>query len=159
MRIFLLLLAPLLASGFVTFFGPSAVVRSHQQTHTTSFPLSALITETEAAKVLAKAKDCLKDECSVDAVNDLLIDLRGQKRVLEIRLDNISELITSLTAANLVEETDSTATRDVSEITKSVASIAQVFTVSAKNSGNDYPALAFPMGFTGTPNKDKKGFK
>lgn len=114
MRIFLLLLAPLLASGFVTFFGPSAVVRSHQQTHTTSFPLSALITETEAAKVrvelrcvgmfldreflthrfyrrlnliqvLAKAKDCLKDECSVDAVNDLLIDLRGQKRVLEIR--------------------------------------------------------------------------
>ena len=31
-----------------------------------------------------------------------------------------------------------------------------VFRVSAKSSGNDYPALAFPMGFSGDPNKDKK---
>ena len=92
------------------------------------------------------------------SVNDLLVDLRGQKRVLELRLENISSLIQSLTAANLVEEADSTATRDVTEIQKSVQSIAQVFTVSAKSSGNDYPALSFPSGFTGDVNKEKKGF-
>ena len=53
-----------------------------------------------------------------------------------MRLEEISELIVSLTAANLVEESASgggkTATRDVDEIAKSIESLAQVFRVSAK---------------------------
>ena len=60
---FLLLLSPLLVKSFVPFLVPSATTsRAPQQTK-----LSALITETEAAKVLAKAKDCMDNECSVDA--------------------------------------------------------------------------------------------
>jgi len=57
---------------------------------------------------------------------------------------------------------------------QSIRSLARVFTASAASSGNDYPMLSFPMGYTGevgsgsetaydlgmnTPKKDKDFFE
>jgi hypothetical protein len=115
-------------------------------------------TESDASKVLSKANLCLEEECSLETVNDLLVEMRGQQQILKIRLDEITNLVTVLTEMNLVDDDGSSITaptRDIDEIKASIKSIARVFTASAKSSGNDYPALAFPSGWTGEKNKGK----
>lgn len=122
--------------------------------------LNALITESEAQKVLAKANLCLEEECSLHAVNDLLVEMRTQQQMLKTRLEQITELVTALTAMNLIDDVDGSASeaamgRDIDEMKESIKSIARVFTASAKSSGNDYPELSFPSGWTGEKNKGK----
>lgn len=148
-------IALLLSLAPVSSFSPSAFVL--QRPHALP-PLRALITESEASAVLKKANICLEEECSLEAVNDLLVEMRGQQEILKSRLEEITSLVRVLTEMNLLEDDDSsitTPTRDVDEIKASVKSLARVFTASAKSSGNDYPSLAFPSGWTGEKNKGK----
>merc|ERR1711935_1037273 len=45
-------------------------------------------------------KDCAGGECTVDDVNDLLVDLREQKKQMESRLQMIDVMVSKLTSAN-----------------------------------------------------------
>ena len=65
--------------------------------------------------------------------------MRTQQQILKLRLDEMTELIVALTAANEPDKAASAAKnsdpppRDIDELRQSIKSLARVFTVSAKN--------------------------
>lgn len=152
---YILSLFPLLLPTITSFIVPTFLPPLPPTSTPTT--LAALITESEAARVLSKANLCLEEECSLDTVNELLMEMRLQQKMLKGRLEEITELVTVLTEINLLDEgeAEKVQARDIDEIKASVESIARVFTASAKSSGNDYPSLAFPSGWTGDKNKGK----
>jgi len=103
------------------------------------------MTEAEADKLMKQASACADGECSVGEVAEFMGGLRDQEKILRNRLDDITSLISSLTALNSAAGED----RNTDELRESIRSLARIFTASAKASGNDYPSLSFPMGYSG----------
>ena len=93
--------------------------------------------------LLSKAGSCAEGECSVDEVGELLDVLKGQQKELYSRVQTLKETIYKLEHVN---EKDN---RKVDEVRETVRAIYRVFQLGAKASGNDYPALSKPMGWSG----------
>jgi len=101
--------------------------------------------ETEA--VLETATDCVEGECSLDEIDGLVSLLKDQQKEASSRLEKIQAQIKSLETVNDADD------RSVDEIRETVRAIFRVFQLGDKASGNDYPALSKPMGWSGEVGK------
>jgi hypothetical protein len=106
-----------------------------------------LLTEQESAEIMAKSLECADGECSIEDVENLLSDLKEQQKVLTGRLAEVTQMISSLYGVNKDDE------RKVDEVRETVRAIARLFLMGDKASGNDYPALSKPTGWTGDVGK------
>ena len=86
-------------------------------------------------------------ECDVDSVSNLLEHLKYQEKELNDRVAEIKKIVTSLENVNQKDE------REVDEIRETVRAIYRVFQLGDKASGNDYPALSRPTGYSGEVGK------
>ena len=93
--------------------------------------------------IISKGHHCEKGECGIDDVDDLISQLQEQQHLL---YDRIKEMNTMVTALENLNEDDS---RNVDEVRETVRAIFRLFAMSDKASGNDYPALTKPTGFSG----------
>ncbi|VEU41699.1 unnamed protein product [Pseudo-nitzschia multistriata] len=93
--------------------------------------------------VLATAKDCAEGECTLDEIDGLVSLLKDQQKEASDRLKEIKDMIKSLETVNGSDD------RSVDEIRETVRAIYRIFQLGDKASGNDYPALSKPMGWTG----------
>ena len=73
----------------------------------------------------------------------LIGELMEHQHNLSERLTEINNMITSLEVLN---DSDN---RKVDQVRETVRAIFRVFQMSAKSSGNDYPALSKPTGYSG----------
>ncbi|CAB9517347.1 expressed unknown protein [Seminavis robusta] len=105
-------------------------------------PLS-LMAPDDVDSVLSKAEDCSEGECSVDEVSELLSILKGQQKELYSRVQTLKETIYTLEHVN---EKDA---REVDEVRETVRAIYRIFQLGDKASGNDYPSLSKPTGWSG----------
>jgi hypothetical protein len=105
------------------------------------------MSQEEAEKILTHATDCIDSECALDEVDDLIVALKDQQRELNHRVDEIRSLIKSLETVNTSEE------RKVDEVRETVRAIFRIFQLGDKASGNDYPSLSKPMGYSGEVGK------
>ena len=92
---------------------------------------------------MTHAEDCAEGECSLDEVADLIGVLKGQQKELSTRVDQIKKMIGELEHVN---EKDS---RKVDEVRETIRALYRVFQLGDKASGNDYPKLSKPMGWSG----------
>lgn len=97
----------------------------------------------EVDTLLTKAGDCAEGECSVDEVADLLDILKGQQKELYSRVQTVKEMINQLEHVNAKDD------RKVDEVRETVRAIFRVFQLGDKASGNDYPSLSRPTGWSG----------
>jgi hypothetical protein len=97
----------------------------------------------EVEKLLNQASDCAEGECSLDEVGDLIDILKDQQRELYQRVEKVREMISTLETVNEADE------RKVDEVRETVKAIFRVFQMGAKASGNDYPSLTRPSGWSG----------
>ena len=107
-----------------------------------------LISEEEAVAIMTHANDCLESECSLDEVDELISALKDQQRELQKRVDDVGTMIQSLEKVN-----SSGSGREVDEVRETVRAIFRVFQLGDKASGNDYPALTKPTGYSGEVGK------
>lgn len=106
-----------------------------------------LLTPAETEKLLLEATECAEGECSVDQVGDLIETLKGQQKELYDRVDQVRSMIASLEVVNAKPE------RQVDEVRETVRAIWRVFQLGDKASGNDYPKLSRPTGWSGEVGK------
>ena len=111
-------------------------------TQSTSTKLS-LMSADETEKVMQHATDCAEGECSLDEVEDLINVLKVQQKELYDRIENVKGMVKTLEVMNKSEE------RKVDEVRETVRALFRVFQFGDKASGNDYPSLSKPMGWTG----------
>jgi len=102
-----------------------------------------LMTPEETETLMTKATECAEGECSVDEVGDLIEVLKGQQKELANRVDQIRKMIKDLEGVNEADD------RKVDEIRETVRALYRVFQLGDKASGNDYPRLQRPTGWTG----------
>lgn len=133
-----------LAAASVSSFTAPLVTRQAVRASTAHY---GLLTDEETNQIVQKADDCAGGECSVEDVSTLLIDLREQEATLKTRLDEISKTVMALDKVNSQEE------RPVNEIRETIRAIMRIFILDAKKSGNDYPALSKPTGWSGEVGK------
>jgi len=93
--------------------------------------------------LMSDGKDCEEGECSIDDVDDLIGSLLEQQKLLYDRVQELKELVKVLESLNEDES------RDVDEVRETVRAITRIFQMGAKASGNDYPALTRPTGYSG----------
>ena len=103
----------------------------------------ALLPQEEVESLLTKAGDCADGECSIDEVADLLNVLKSQQKELQNRVEELKKTIESLEKVN---QKDS---RQVDEVRETVRAIYRIFQLGDKASGNDYPKLSKPTGWSG----------
>jgi len=101
------------------------------------------MTQEETEAIMNKADSCAEGECSIDDVTELIAILKEQQKEIYDRLIDIKASVKSLEAVN--EKDD----RKVDEVRDTVRALFRVFQLGAKASGNDYPALSKPMGWSG----------
>mmetsp|Transcript_11857 Transcript_11857/g.14792 ORF Transcript_11857/g.14792 Transcript_11857/m.14792 type:complete len:158 (-) Transcript_11857:297-770(-) len=94
-----------------------------------------LLTEEETEAIMSKATDCAEGECSIDDVNELIVELKDQQKLLEDRLSTVVSMVDKLKHLNELEE------RKVDEVRQYVRDFLRVFT-------NDKPFVT-PSGFSG----------
>ncbi len=92
---------------------------------------------------MATATECVEGECSLDEIDGLIALLQGQQKELSVRVDQIKEMVKSLEAVNGSDD------RSVDEIRETVRAIFRVFQLGDKASGNNYPSLSRPTGWSG----------
>ncbi len=92
---------------------------------------------------MSKGHACEAGECSVDDVDNLLGTLIEQQHILNERLTELDNMIKSLEVLNGSDN------RKVDEVRETVRALFRVFQMSAKASGNDYPSLSRPTGYSG----------
>lgn len=97
----------------------------------------------DVESLLTKAEDCAEGECSIDEVEDLLAVLKSQQKELQSRVETLKETIISLENVNKKDE------RKVDEVRETVRAIFRIFQMGDKASGNNYPKLSKPMGWSG----------
>ncbi len=102
-----------------------------------------LMSAAENEAILKKAQNCFEGECNLDDVDDLLQVLQEQQKELHNRVSQVKEVIKSLEKVNAQDE------RKVDEIRETVRAIFRVFQLGDKASGNDYPKLSRPTGWSG----------
>merc|ERR1711933_49947 len=122
--------------------GSMGIVAQQPQTHTSL----SLMSKEDVDQLLKQSKDCL-DECTVDEVDDLISLLKSQQTGLYDRVQQIKKMIKTLEALN-----DSGDDRKVDEVRETVRALFRVFQLGDKASGNDYPALSKPTGWSGEIN-------
>ncbi len=106
-------------------------------------PALGLMSASENETVMKKAQDCYDGECSLDDVDELLHVLKEQQKELHSRVNQVKEVIKSLEKVNAKDD------RKVDEIRETVRAIFRVFQLGDKASGNDYPTLSRPTGWSG----------
>lgn len=97
--------------------------------------------ETEA--ILKRAEQCADSECGLEDVSELVNVLKSQQKELYDRVEKIKKTVDALEKVNKEED------RPVDEIRETVRAIFRVFQLGDKASGNDYPALSKPTGYSG----------
>ena len=97
----------------------------------------------ENESIMKKANDCYEGECGLDDVDELLHVLKEQQKELHSRVNQVKEVIQSLEKVNAKDD------RKVDEIRETVRAIFRVFQLGDKASGNDYPKLSRPTGWSG----------
>eukprot|EP00537_Pseudo-nitzschia_pungens_P011240 CAMPEP_0172397350 /NCGR_PEP_ID=MMETSP1061-20121228/30039_1 /TAXON_ID=37318 /ORGANISM="Pseudo-nitzschia pungens, Strain cf. pungens" /LENGTH=156 /DNA_ID=CAMNT_0013129487 /DNA_START=11 /DNA_END=481 /DNA_ORIENTATION=+ len=102
-----------------------------------------LMSHEDTDNVLETADNCVKGECSLDEIDGLVSLLKDQQKESSDRLKEIKDMIKSLETVNKSDD------RSVDEIRETVRAIYRIFQLGAKASGNDYPALSKPMGWSG----------
>jgi len=120
---------------------------SYEQVMQKPTALFGLLTEEETTEIMQKSIDCAEGECSIEDVENLLNDLKEQQKVLTARLEEVTQMIESLGSVNKHEK------REVDEVRETVRAIARLFLMGDKASGNDYPALSKPTGWSGDVGK------
>ena len=101
------------------------------------------MSQEETDTIITKASDCVEGECSLDEVEDLINVLQSQQKELYDRVEQIREMVKSLEKVNSEDE------REVDQVRETVRAIFRVFQLGDKASGNDYPALSRPTGWSG----------
>lgn len=117
-------------------FAPTPIV----QPKTTSLNL---MTVGEIEGVMAEAEACAEGECALDEVESLISNLQDQQSLLSKRIAEIDTLVTDLEHINGKDD------RPVDEVRETVRAIFRVFALGDKASGNNYPSLSKPMGYSG----------
>ena len=102
-----------------------------------------LMSTDELDGLMTNSKDCGEGECSIDDVGDLIGELLEQQTLLYNRVQELKGLVKGLETLN---EDDS---RDVDEVRATVRAITRIFQMGAVASGNDYPSLSKPTGYSG----------
>eukprot|EP00550_Attheya_septentrionalis_P013061 CAMPEP_0198303028 /NCGR_PEP_ID=MMETSP1449-20131203/56675_1 /TAXON_ID=420275 /ORGANISM="Attheya septentrionalis, Strain CCMP2084" /LENGTH=161 /DNA_ID=CAMNT_0044005509 /DNA_START=549 /DNA_END=1034 /DNA_ORIENTATION=+ len=130
-----------LAIASTNAFAPAPTFRSSvSMMHPTEIHL---MTVEEVDVIMKKATNCEKGECSLDEVENLIKELQSQQKMVYDRVDQITKLIDSL------EHVNGQDAREVDEVRETVRAIFRVFQLGDKASGNDYPSLSKPMGYSG----------
>jgi hypothetical protein len=91
-----------------------------------------------------KGRECEQGECSVSDVDMLIGELLEHQHILSERVTEVDNMVKSLEVLN-----DAGSSRQVDEVRETVRAIFRVFQMSAKGSGNDYPSLSKPTGYSG----------
>lgn len=102
-----------------------------------------LMTPGETNKVMTQANDCYEGECSLDEVEDLIQLLKGQQKELYDRVEQVRGMVKTLEASNAQSD------RKTDEIRDTVRALFRVFQLGDSASGNDYPSLSKPTGWSG----------
>mmetsp|Transcript_19700 Transcript_19700/g.32597 ORF Transcript_19700/g.32597 Transcript_19700/m.32597 type:complete len:162 (-) Transcript_19700:313-798(-) len=123
-------------------FSNAALRTPAAETSTTLYKGRGLMSMEELDTLMASGKTCEESECSVDDVDMLIGELLDQQRELYGRVKQLKTEIKLLDELNEGE-------RNVDEIQETVRAIARIFQLGAKASGNDYPALSRPTGYSG----------
>jgi hypothetical protein len=105
------------------------------------------MTKEETEKLLTTATDCAEGECSLDEVQDLIDVLKVQQKELYDRVQEIRDMVKSLEIVNTKDA------RRVDEVRETVRAIYRIFQLGDKASGNDYPKLSRPTGWSGDVGK------
>merc|ERR1711971_292278 len=93
-----------------------------------------IMTEEEISAILGKAEDCVESECAIDDVNDLIVQLKDQQKVLSTRLETIMNVVSHLQHANEQEK------RKTDDVRAIVRDMLRVFTTQEGK---------FAIGFSG----------
>jgi hypothetical protein len=102
------------------------------------------MTQAETEFVLNKASDCSEGECSLDEVHDLIGVLKSQQKELYDRVQIVKSTICTLESLNSKGEA-----RKVDEVRETIRALFRVFQLGDKASGNNYPSLSRPTGWSG----------
>ena len=97
----------------------------------------------EIEAIIQKGHECEESECSLSDVNDLIDTLQEQQHILYERLQDVNKMVESLSILNEAGD------RQEDEVRETVRAIFRIFAMSAKASGNDYPALSKATGYSG----------
>ena len=101
------------------------------------------MSQEETDKLMTHATECADGECSIDEVSELIAVLKDQQKELSSRVDQIKKSIHALEHVNQADN------REVDQVRETVRAIFRIFQLGDKASGNDYPALSKPMGYSG----------
>ena len=102
-----------------------------------------LLAQKDVDALFKKGEECMEAECDVNSVTNLLEHLKYQEKELTDRVAEIGKIVAILEGRNLKKD------REVDEIRETVRAIYRVFQLGNKASGNDYPALSKPTGYSG----------
>ena len=105
--------------------------------------MNAVLTPQELEAVIARGHACEKGECSIDDVDGLIAELQEQQHNLNERIKESDNMIKSLEILNGADD------RDHDEVRDTVRAIFRLFSMGDKASGNDYPSLGMPTGYSG----------
>lgn len=101
------------------------------------------MSQDETETIMAHASECVEGECSLDEVDDLIELLKAQQKELYDRVEDVRASIKSLEVLNKSND------RSVDEVRETVRAIFRVFQLGDSASGNNYPSLSKPSGYSG----------
>ena len=101
------------------------------------------MTASETETLMKTANDCAEGECSLDDVDELISVLQQQQKELSARVEDVKSMISQLESMNRDDD------RKVDEVRETVRALFRIFQMGAKSSGNDYPSLSKPTGWSG----------
>ncbi|GAX15242.1 hypothetical protein FisN_1Hh679 [Fistulifera solaris] len=107
----------------------------------------SLMTQSESDALIAKVNDCAESECGIDDVSELIYTLQEQQKELSDRLEQVRKMIHVLDHINGSDD------RKVDEVRETVRAIFRIFQMGDKASGNNYPSLSKPVGWSGEVGK------
>lgn len=99
------------------------------------------MTQAETQEIMKHANDCAHGECSLDEVSELVAVLQSHQKELSSRVDEIKKITKALEKVSSGGKPD--------EIRATVRALFRVFQLGDKASGNDYPSLSKPTGYSG----------
>jgi len=105
------------------------------------------MTKEEIDTIMNQATECADGECSLDEVTELIEVLKGQSKELSTRIEEIRGMVHKL------EDYNSKTNRQTDEIRETVKAIYRIFQLGDKASGNNYPSLSKPSGWSGEVGK------
>jgi hypothetical protein len=105
-----------------------------------------LLSPSENKVLFDQAESCL-EECSLEEVDQLIQTLHSQQTELTKRLGEVQKMIAALETVNAKDD------RKVDQVRETVRAIYRIFQLGDKASGNDYPSLSKPSGYSGEVGK------